>query len=73
MQDKICPKCPNCGQNALKIIPPPKGSTSFCLGAIDESNPENPQFILGAGLPVSLMGCTSCGTIILGNEKLIGR
>lgn len=58
--------CPVCHNHTLLPI---NGNKQYQLTEIDG----NGGILLGAGVPVHLVGCTTCGHVVLHNPELIGK
>lgn len=59
-------KCPICNNMSMAEIPTNQGNSYV----ITEVNTVTKNFLATTGLPVKLMGCTSCKTILLRNDSL---
>lgn len=59
-------ECPICHNHTLTEIPPQAGDSHV----ITEVKKDTKEFFATTGLPVKLMGCTSCKTILMRNDQL---
>lgn len=59
-------ECPICHQPKMTEFPPGTGDTFILTEADTKTN----TFYPNAGLPVKLMACANCKTILLKNENL---
>lgn len=59
-------ECPICRSKTLIEVPPQVGDSYV----ITEVKKDTKEFLATTGLPVKLMGCTTCKTILMKNESL---
>lgn len=65
MQVQFC-ECPICHKMAMAELKPSTGDSYV----ITEVNTQTKEFLAATGLPVKLMVCTSCKTILMKNESI---
>lgn len=65
MKINFC-ECPICHKVTMTEFPPSTGD-SF---VITEVNTKTKEFMPATGLPVKLMACTSCKTILMKNDTI---
>jgi len=65
MTVNLC-ECPICHKVAMAEFPPSTGD-SF---VVTEVNTKTKEFLATSGLPVKLMACSNCKTILLKNDSL---